>query len=73
MSFSLVQKAPISIWYSKKYFLLIFGHLTCYKQNRDTNDSILKTLDSMLSHRTIKNEFQFGTEGTYLNLVQKKN
>ena len=51
--------------------MLILGHLTCYKQDRDTYDSILKTLDPMLSYRTIKSEFQLGTEGTYLNLVLK--
>ena len=72
MSFSYVQKASISIWYRKKSFLLIVGHLTCYKQYRDTYNSIFKTLDPMHSHRTIKSKFQLGTEGTYLNLVHKK-
>ena len=48
------------------------GHLTCYKQDRDTYDSIFKTLDPKHSHRTIKSKFQLGTKGTYLNLVQKK-
>ena len=31
LSFSYVQKAAISFWYKKKAFLLILGHLTCYK------------------------------------------
>ena len=74
MSFSWVQKAPIAMRYRRKsYFLAYFSHLTDQTQDRDTYDSILKTLDRVLSHRTIKNEFQLGTEGTYLNMIQKKN
>ena len=46
--------------------------LNFFQKIRDTYDSILKTLQPMLSYRTIKSEFQLDTEGTYLNSVQKK-
>ena len=72
MGFILVQKALISIWYRKKSFFSLLGRLTCYKQYRDAYDTILKTLDPVLSHKAIINELLLGTEGTNFNEVQKK-
>ena len=40
----------------KKSFVSLIGHLTCYKQYRDTNNTIFKTIDPMLSHEAMKNE-----------------
>ena len=43
----------------------LFGHLTCYKQYRDTNDSIFETLDPMISHEAMKNEDNNDDDNNY--------
>ena len=49
----------------KKSFLSLLGHLTCYKQYRDTNDTIFETLHPMLSHEAMKNEDNNDDDNNY--------
>ena len=69
MDFNQVQKIPISIRYRKKAFFPLIDRLTCYKQYKDAYDTILKTLDPMLSHKAMKNEVLLGIEGINFNEV----
>ena len=43
----------------------LLGHLTCYKQYRDTYDTIFETLDPMLSHEAMKNEDNNDDDNNY--------